>query len=137
MPLETTAVERAVRDIVMVFKRLHRQIHSEEGVDMASIEMSFYAACKMYGIMPSSHLAHTEGSGVGPDRGRVRASMTSPSPRTPAAPPSLSRRGPRAAVVCSSPFQPPAAQAAGLCAPGPCLPRRPMLTSHPVDQRGL
>ena len=53
MPLETTAVERVVRDIVMVFKRLHRQIQSQEGADMASIEMSFCATCKMYGITPS------------------------------------------------------------------------------------
>ena len=53
MPFETTEIERVVRDIVMVFKRLHRQIQSQEGADMASIEMSFCATCKMYGIAPS------------------------------------------------------------------------------------
>lgn len=56
MPLETTEVERVVRDVVMVFKRLHRQIQCEEGADIASIEMSFYATCKKHGISPADAL---------------------------------------------------------------------------------
>ena len=52
MPFESTEIERNVRDIVVVFKRLHRQIQCEEGADMASIETSFYATCKKHGIEP-------------------------------------------------------------------------------------
>ena len=53
MPLETIKADRVVRDIVMAFKRPHRQIRSREGADMASIEMSFCTTCKMYGITSS------------------------------------------------------------------------------------
>ena len=53
MPFESTEIERNVRDIVVVFKRLHRQIQCEEGADMASIEMSFDSTCKKHGIEPS------------------------------------------------------------------------------------
>ena len=52
MPFESTEIERSVRGIVVVFKRLHRQIRCEEGADMASIEMSLYATCKKHGIEP-------------------------------------------------------------------------------------
>ena len=56
MPLETTEVERVVRDVVMVFKRLHRQIQCEEGADIASIEMSLYGTCKKHGTSPADAL---------------------------------------------------------------------------------
>ena len=52
MPFESTEIGRNVRGIVVVFKRLHRQIQCEEGADMASIETSFYATCKKHGIEP-------------------------------------------------------------------------------------
>ena len=56
MPFETTEVERIVRDIVMVYKRLHRQIQCQEGADHASIEMTFDAMCKKRGIPPPEAL---------------------------------------------------------------------------------
>ena len=89
MLFESTEIERSVRDIVVVFKRLHRQIRCEEGADMESIEMSFYATCKKHGIEPSEAVLRM-----------LRDPKWTPFKGPPETPPALSRALPAKSAPC-------------------------------------
>ena len=115
MPFESTEIERSVRGIVVVFKRLHRQIRCEEGADMASIEMSLYATCKKHGIEPPEAVLRM-----------LRDSRWTPFKGPPEPPPALPRALPAMSAACRAGglWRPRASPRAAL--PRPSRPPRPV-----------